>query len=222
MAGERRIPVHCDRVWVDGEDRIVVAARALPDWQATSFRRTAVVFRDVTYYVADVLSKDPGRPAPKNDRGFRYRLSPWPDSLMDRPSRTIVYDSAEVQRREREHRSTIMGVFASVSLISLCVPIYPLLGLLPSFIKAALQKRFQISSLTTTRWSLRVEYWIALAAAVTAFASLIAPVPIHPGPIWLAPITSLACLVDFFARWDRVNEREHLQYGFLEWLVHRL
>jgi hypothetical protein len=214
--------VHCDRVWVEGEDRIVVAARALPDWQVTNFRRTAVVFREETYYVAEILSKDPGRPAPQHDRGFRYRLTPWPETLKERPARTIVYNSAEVERREREHRSVIVRGFESVSVMSLCVPIYPLLGLLPSPIKTAIENRFYISALTTTRWSLRIEYWLGLLSAVAGFASVIAPVPVHPGPIWLAPVLSVTCLADYFARWDRVNERERVHYGFLEWLVHRL
>ncbi len=222
MAKERIVPVHCDRVVFDGDDRIVVAARALPEWQATKFRRTAVIYRDVTYYVAEVLSKDPGRPVPRDNRGFRYRLSPWPEELKDRPARTIVYDKSEVEKRERAARTAFHGTFESISLISMCVPIYPLLGLLPSSIKAAFEIRFHIVALTTTRWSLRLVYWTGLLLGTVTFANLIAPAPVHPGPIWLAPLASLVCLVDFFARWDRVNEREQLQYGFLEWLVHRL
>jgi len=210
--------VGCDRVEIVGGDRIVVAKRELSDWVAAKYRPTAVEYEGVRYFVAEVTPKGKGLAAPERGRGWRYRLVPWPSDRTDLPGREIRYDASLVERREEEFgRAVKLG-----SLIVPLVPLYPLLGLLPSGVKASLEQHFAIASITTTRWSLRLEYLIGLVFAAAIVPGLIFQFPIGLGPMWLPPIVCLIALGDAAMRYAQTTEPTSLQYGAFEWLFHRL
>ena len=138
-------PVAGDWIKPDGDDLIVIASERLPDWTATQFRKTAVIFEGTRYYVAEVFEPDRGRPRPEAGQGHRYRLSPWPDDLHDLPSNTVDYDESYVAARSARRQVSTRGL----GVYLLALPLRPLLGLLPSGMKCSLEARYQIDALST-------------------------------------------------------------------------
>jgi hypothetical protein len=206
----------CDWLFPDGDDVIVVAKRAMPKWEATQFRKTAVVLDGRRWSVAG-YEPPAGRVNPARGIGHRYRLTPWPDDLHDFPANTFDYDALHVTQREQVHRATVR-LFGKWLLLA---PFYPLLGLLPSRAKVALARSYGVRAQTSTRQSLRVEYIIGFICAGILVPQIILDDPLGVG-VLLPAIVGLCTLTDFLMRWDRSALDHPLQYGAFEWVFHRL
>ena len=206
-----------DWIQPEGEDLIVIASTELPKWTATRFRKTAVIVDGSRYYVAEVFERDRGRPRPKEGRGHRYRLSPWPADLFDMPSVTVDYDEAYVASLRVERGSAIRGL----SGFALLFPFYPLLGFLPANVKQSLQTHYGVDPTTTTRWSLRCEYLLGVVCLGLTVPQLIFDDPLGVGP-FAAPVSAAILLLDGAMRWERMKQPGHVQYGAFEWLFRRL
>lgn len=194
-----------DRVASRGEMLLVDAACEMPDWKATRYRRTAVVFRERTYFVASI-STGPGG-------GHRYVLEPWPEDMHDSPGRTIHYDEAYVRERDEQRRRRAR--IENESLVLYFVS--PLLGFLPSGLKLALNDRYGYHPVTVTGRSVFVERLLMLCLMVFVPLGLLAGIPIVPVAGLL-----LMVLVDLPIRQNRLLRGTMRQYGFWEWAIRRL
>jgi len=201
----RRVGI--DRVRREPDGCLVVeAAVEMPEWRASRFRPTAVLFEGERFAVRSHRS---------GGRGLHvYELAPWTDDGVERPGLEVEYDEAFVQQRQRRRSA---GRVADV-LAMLAVPLTPLLGLLPARAKAALHGVIGVHPATATRASITLEcVCAALCAALgvihIATAGLLTPELRHTS--WLLPLL----VVDAFVRYGVVLKDELSAPGFLEWLV---
>ena len=197
-----------DLVHFEGRRLVVETRSPMPDWRATSYRRTAVVYEDRTYYVA--TEHQAGR------RRFRYVLEPWPDDLHDRPARTVVYDDAYTAARNAGRGRA----WASLLLWPVLETTSPLFGCLWSGAKQRLQAELGIDAYRATRRSMLGEYLLSLSFAVLFFLLLLDPSLAPLSPL-SALATSVVALVDAAYRWNHVMDHPHEHVGVFEWLVVR-
>jgi hypothetical protein len=227
VAGERTRAIGTDKVLVKDDGAVVVhASSPMPDWRATRYRKTAVVFEDRTYFVATRTTLPGG--------WCRYLLQPWPEDLHDSPARTVLYDEAYVLEREERRRAQQKHEVRAVGLFAVAW----LLGFLPSGLKLRLNERYAIDPGTATRQSLFIQYLVALGL-LTVFA--IGFVAGALGPAFGAPsgaasgavftglfrptrllLTVVVLALDATIRTDRLQRGSMRQYGFGEWIFRRL
>jgi hypothetical protein len=194
-----------DRVRFSGDNLVVEAACEMPDWKATRYRRTAIVFRQRTYFVASSASQASGV--------HRYVLEPWPEDLHDEPGRIIDYHAAYALERDERRRRQARVERESLVLFFLS----PLLGFLPSGLKLALNDRYGYDPVTVTGRSLFIQRLLMLMLMALAPLSLFAGIPIAPVAGLL-----LMVLVDLVIRQGRQLRGTMRQYGFWEWAVRRI
>lgn len=118
-----------DTVHREGRRLIVQSPVPMPEWKASTFRRTEVVYRDEHYFVADVSKSTDGR--------HRYVLEPWPHGLCDRPSRTIRYEEEYIRLRDGNRARA----WAALLLWPLLLCANPVIGCLWAATKRGLQRR---------------------------------------------------------------------------------
>jgi hypothetical protein len=202
---EPRESVGSDRVSLIGDNLVVESPYEMPDWKATRYRRTAVVFRQRIYFVASSRSLASGV--------HRYVLEPWPEDLHDRPGRIIDYHAAYALERDEQRRRQARVERESLVLFFLS----PLLGFLPSGLKLALNDRYGYHPVTVTGRSLFIQRLLMLMLMALAPLSLFAGIPIAPVAGLL-----LMVLVDLVIRQGRQLRGTLRQYGFWEWAVRRI
>jgi hypothetical protein len=212
--------VGSDRFVVKGDTVVLYAACRMLDWKTTRYRKTAVVWRDRTYFVESQ--------GPVTGAGWRYVLAPWPEDLHDTPGRVVHYDARYVQERDALRREQQALERSAVGLWA----ISPLLGFLPSRVKLRLNERYGFHPVTVTDRSLLLEYAILVvllgAFVIFAMASGLAPVYGADGrrvggPSLVGLFLAAAFLaVDRIVRYDRLLTASMQQYGLGEWLVRRL
>jgi hypothetical protein len=208
-----------DRVERAGDDRIVYARRAMPDWEPRRYRRVQVTFHGEDYFVAAA--------APTGDGGCMYRLSPWTDDVVDRPAANIRYDLEYVLRRDRDRRSAQGNNLLRLVLI----PASPLLGFLPSRWKQWLQARLGINPAAVTAHSIYLEFGVmmALGGALVVYGVAGPMSQMYPGipgrleslfgemavifPLFFLLLIDVVCRIP-----NLLGDRPD-QTGFFEWLV---
>lgn len=94
-------------------------------------------------------------------------------------------------------------------------PLYPLLGLLPSRWKAALQNRYGLHPRTMTAWSLMLEY----AGIALAFAFLVIHVFTRIFDTFYLVAVLVILLPDVLVRYSILLENAAYPPGFYEWLL---
>jgi hypothetical protein len=184
---------------------VVVDSHAdMADWDFRDYRRTAIVFRDRTYFVAEKRLMPGG--------AYRYVLEPWHGGA-DVPGRTVLYDDAYAAARDAAGREGARRdrVGAALWFVS------PLLGLLPARAKLALNDRYAFDPPTVTRQSLFVErisvYCLGAFTLFGGFARL-------PFPLLLGLIAVIfAILADMIMRMGPAEGGEQEQPGFWEWAL---
>jgi hypothetical protein len=190
----------------------------MPDWKATRYRKTAVVFEERTYFVASRT--------PLSGGVWRYVLSPWPEDLNDEPGNVVHYDEAYVGEREagrqaqQRHEKRALGLFFVNSL----------LGFLFSGVKLRLNERYAIDPIAATRRSVFFEFLVLInlgaLLVIGSFASVLSGayagrlVEVFPLRILLFAAALVA--IDAVIRKDRLERGGMRQYGFCEWLFRRL
>lgn len=201
---EGRETVGRDTVHVGGRAVVVDSAADMPDWEFRDYRRTAVLFRDQRYFVAEKRLL-PGRK-------YRYVLAPWGD-LADLPGRTITYDDAYAAARDADARDGKRRDRVSAALFF----VSPLLGLLPARAKLALNDRYAFDPPTVTRQSVFLERIASYCLAVLIVLGNVARLP----EAWLAGLMVLAAavFVDMIMRVGPAEGGEQEQPGFWEWAV---
>ncbi len=193
-----------DAVRFRGSAVVVDSAADMPDWEFRDYRRTAVLFRDQKYFVAEKRLLPGG--------SYRYVLEPWVDGV-DVPGRTITYDEGYAAARDADARDAVRRDRASAALFF----VSPLLGLLPARAKLALNDRYAFDPPTVTQQSIFLERIAFYCLAALIVLGGVARLP----DAWLAGLMLLAAavLVDMIMRMGPSENGEQEQPGFWEWIV---
>jgi hypothetical protein len=204
MTEGRTETVGRDVVRFRGSAVVVESAADMPDWEFRDYRRTAVLFRERKYFVAEK------RLLP--DGGYRYVLEPWGD-LVDLPGRIITYHHAYAAARDAAVRDEARRDRVSEALFF----VSPLLGLLPARTKLALNDRYAFDPPTVTRQSIFLERIAFYCLSTLIVLGNVARLP----AAWLAGLIVLAAAVyvDMIMRTGAADGDEQEQPGFWEWAV---
>jgi hypothetical protein len=192
-----------DRLWRRGEQLVVDTAAEMDGWEVRHYRKTRIHFDGVAY---QILRQEATRQG-----GVRYHLEPWPQEPVDPPVREIDYDLEYVEARDAARkvlrRRSVSGEFLR--------PLFPLLGLLPSRWKAALQQRYGFHPRTMTAWSLRLEYvGILLDGAFLAMHAITG----RFDAFYLVAVMVIL-VPDAWMRYDSLLAEDAYPPGFYEWLL---
>ena len=204
MTEGRTETVGRDTVRFRGSAAVVESAADMPDWEFRDYRRTAVLFRDRRYFVAQKRLMPAG--------SYQYVLEPWGD-LVDLPGRTITYDDAYAAARDAEARDGKRRDRVSAALFF----VSPLLGLLPARTKLALNDRHAFDPPTVTRQSLFLERIAFYCLSTLIVLGNVARFP----AAWLAGliVLAVAVYVDMIMRTGPADGGDQEQPGFWEWAV---
>ena len=204
MPNGRTEAVGGDAVRFRGRAVVIESAADMPDWDFRDYRRTAILFRGQTYFVAEkrLLA----------DGAYQYVLEPW-GALVDMPGRTVTYDEGYAAARDGASRHEKRRDRASAALFF----VSPLLGLLPARAKLSLNDRYAFDPPTVTRQSLFLER-IAVYCLFTLI--VLGNVARLPSP-WLAGliVLAVAVYVDMIMRTGPADGGEQEQPGFWEWVL---
>ena len=204
MAEGRAEAVGRDVVRVRENAVVVDSAADMPEWEFRDYRRTAVVFRERKYFVAEKRLLPGG--------SYRYVLEPWVEGA-DVAGRTITYDEAYAATRDTDRRTATTRDRVSKALFF----VSPLLGLLPARAKLALDERYGFDPQAVTRQSLfvqRIFFYCLLAFIVLGrFARAL-----DGWDGWLMALTAVV-FVDLIMRLGPAENGEAEQPGFWEWAL---
>lgn len=206
----QRVRVGPDRVDRRGDSLFVRAACEMPDWRISEFRRTAVHFRGSRYAVTEHRLEQDGQHV--------YVLELWLEDRGSRPGHELEYDEAYVEARDRIRRARSR----SDVLAFVAAPFTPVIGLLPSGVKASWHGAIGIHPRTATGASIFLEYLIALVCMALALIHLVSGASEMTAELrfvfWLAPLV----LLDAAMRANSASDDSPRCYGFYEWLFRRL
>ncbi len=201
-----------DRVIEAGEGLVVSSTVDMPNWDVRDFRRTAIHFQGQKYFLTH-KEKAAGR--------FRYRLVPWTEDFEDIAGHVVEYDEAFVKDRDE-----VLRAQASARRLSVFFPFfYPVIGLLPGWIKRWLADSYGVSEEVTTQQSLFLEYAvIILAIAFVSITTMAGGMVGAQSPPWIAQLLKGSWLVffvvtpDAVVRHHKVLGESSYPWGFWEWL----
>ena len=130
---------------------------------------------------------------------------------MDGPALEIDYDLDYVKARDRARRALARRRVYRALLL----PLYPLLGLLPSRWKETLQERYGVHPRTMTGWSI----WLEFAAILlhVMFLALNTWTGIFDRSYLLAVLLVLS--PDALMRWSSLLGEDAYPPGFYEWIL---
>ena len=207
--GPRWQRIGVDRILREPDGLTVETASAMPEWRASHFRPTAVIFLGERF----VVRSHTVEPAERSGRHV-YELTPWPDDGVEPPGAVIEYDEEYVRARQR--RRSVVRV-ADVFEV-LAVLLTPLIGFLPSRAKAALHGSVGVHPITATRASILLEIvfmFLCCAFAMIYIMTMGMATSELVHSLWLVPLLGL----DTFMRYAAVLRDEMYPPGFLEWLI---
>jgi hypothetical protein len=194
-----------DRIRYHGRAVVVESAVDMGDWEFRAYRRTAVLFRDLRYFVSEK------RLLP--DGSYRYILEPWEPDLTDLPGTVIGYDETYVAARDLARREEARRDRESAALFF----VSPLLGFLPSRLKLALNDRYAFDPRDVTGQSLFLErvllYLLIALLAIGGFTRVLGG-----ALLWVAG-AAVGVAIDLVVRTGRLEVGEMEQPGFWEWIV---
>ena len=204
MTQGRTETVGRDAVRFRGSALVIDSAADMPDWEFRDYRRTAVLFRDRKYFVAEKRLLPGG--------SYRYVLEPWVDGA-EVPGRTITYNEAYAAARDAAAREGARRDRASAALFF----VSPLLGLLPARAKLALNDRYAFDPPTVTRQSVFLEriVFYGLSAFIMMGGFVRLPEALLAGLMLVAA----AVFVDMIMRMGPAEGGEQEQPGFWEWAL---
>jgi hypothetical protein len=209
MQGSKRL-VGKDRVILQETTLIIDSKADMPDWYARQYRHVAIKYKENYYYVIEKQQLE--------SRRYRYILELWPADLHDLPGKTIEYDVEYTQARD----SIAATIKRANQINQILTPFSPILGLLPEWIKLALEEKFGLNRWNITQYSVYLETLALINAGVLlVINTYVGDVAIFAFPglnmFWLYTYI-MVLLPDLIVRWDAVM-RESQAYGFYEWLI---
>ena len=195
-----------DTVHREGRRVIVRAAREMPDWTVSSFRRAEIRFEGEPYFVCEASRDD--------ERRFRYVLEPWPADLYDRPSHHLTYDAEYVALRDGGRaRAWIALLLWPLQMLTA-----PALGCLWNRTKRRLERHLGLNSGRATRVSLFCQYLVVLGLGLLAWLSLLDASLVGVSPFALFG-AAMVLLADAVMRYDHLQKNPEDLLGVGEWLA---
>ena len=198
--------------------RVIVFSRAdMEGWEVRAFRRATILFRGERYFVA---AKE------RRAGGFRYVLERRPAEADDDLGGAVIeYGAPFVAERDAARTARVAATGVQVFLL----PIYPLIGLLPSAVKRRLADRFGVSEERATAMSLWLELMTMFALGALLSIKSVAGVygqglGVRGGIPWLEDLGGFAAIAlaliapDLLVRYSRILAEDPRAYGFWEWL----
>lgn len=196
-----------DTIHREGCRVIVESPVLMPEWKASKFRPTEIVYQGDRFYVAEVSRGPDGR--------HRYRLDLWPEDLFDRPSRTILYEEEYVRLRDGDRSRAWLGLLAWPVLVLAS----PALGCLWNASKRGLQRRIGVDPRMSTLQSLFGEYVLALLLGVATYALMLGGSSVANASPLSTLAGSLVLLLDAAMRYDHLQKHPEDFLGVGEWLA---
>jgi hypothetical protein len=187
----------------------------MADWVISPHRPTSIRFHGDDFVLVEQRAPEDG--------GVCYVLQRSdPDAKLNCVGKTILYDLAYVRAREAELRE--QPLLASATAVLWCLA--PLLGLAPSALQRRWHRRYGLHPQTITWASVGAECLVVIcgALAITLQAVTFGGLS-QLGAGWLVPVfggASLLLVPDVVMRVSRLLGSGLWQYGFYEWLWHRL
>jgi hypothetical protein len=198
------IAIGSDYVGREGGYLVIYASVDMADWYVREYRKTAIFFEGERYFIASKSLLGDGR--------IRYVLEPWPDHLLDLPSGTICYDENYVRSRDEALKQIENSEYTRLFLL----PLYPLIGFLPSSLKLEIEDRYGIDAYRATVYSLWIEY---LCLFVHGALLVVATFTTMFNVFYLLGVIFLL-LPDTLLRYDHTQKESNSPFGFYEWLFH--
>jgi hypothetical protein len=190
---------------------ITTPVRDLPGWQVRKYRAPVVRFEGRSWRITTRT--------PLPDRTTRFELVAWDPGDGEIPGSELEYSPESVALRDhalklgrRRSRGTMLLNYVG-----------PLTGFLPASTKDRLEVRYGIDPGTSTKWSVFIQFLVAIGCFVlTSIGTMVIALG-YPSPI--APLVVLAigvlAAVDGSVRWGRLLSEERPAPGFYEWLFRR-
>ncbi len=204
--------VGADRVEMRGNDLTVITpVRHIAGWDVRKYRAPVVRFDGRTWRITN---KTIGA-----DKLTRYELVSWEPLDGELTGPEIDYTPDYVALRDhalaigrRRSRATMLLNYVG-----------PLTGFLPARTKARLETVYGIDPVVSTRWSVFIQYLVALAAfALGAIGQMVSGFGYSSGiPTLLVLAIGVIAGVDAAVRWGRLFAEERPAPGFYEWLFRR-
>ena len=198
-----------DRVELMGDRLTVVTPVAqMPGWEVRRYRAPVIRFDDRTWRITARTTLP--------DSTTRFELVAWDPGDGEIPGPEIEYSPEAVALRDlassigrRHSRGTMLLNYVG-----------PLTGFLPARIKDRFEVVYGIDSVASTKWSIFIQFLVALNAFVlTSIGTMVTgfgvPSPVVP---WLMPAIGLVAILDAGVRLGRVLSEERPPPGFYEWL----
>jgi len=201
-----------DRVELRGNLLIITTpVRDLPDWQVRKYRAPLIRFEGRSWRITSRTTLPDGT--------TRFELAPWDPRDGEIPGPEIEYSPEAVALRDqalaigrRRSRGTMLLNYVG-----------PLTGFLPARTKNRLEEVYGIDSVVSTKWSVFLEFLVALGAFVLTAIGLMVIALGYPSPIvpMLMVAIGIVTGVDAGVRLSRVLAEERPPPGFYEWLFMR-
>jgi len=198
-----------DRILRKGKQLVVCSKVDMGEWKVREIRKTVIYINDEAWcLVAKQFSAK---------EEVRYILDPWPDIASEIPGRIIRYDEEYVSARDNAVKKMRLEARIGPFLYLMS----PLIGFLPSRIKAKIEANFGVSARSATLASIIVELllcFIWVGAFLQIFANLIMLIP-GSAKLLLALIVSvLIVFIDLVMRYNSYLREDQSPLGMLEWV----
>lgn len=208
----RSLRIGRDRVELrDDSLTVITPVRQMEGWQVSRYRASVIHFDGRTWRVTKHTFGA--------DRLSRYELTRWEPSAEELTGPRIEYSPDDVTLRDfglrqgrRRGRVTLI-----LNLIG------PLTGYLPARIKDALETRYGIDPVASTKQSVLIQSLLVFVALVFAPFSQIFKINGLPGGFSMASSLVFAAVlgVDAVVRWSQALNEVRPPSGFWEWLFTR-
>jgi hypothetical protein len=199
-----------DKVHLVGAHVTIFATRAMPDWTVREFCLPPIYFQGNKYYLRRKL---PGPPP----YALRYELAPWHSGLGTESSRSITYNEAYVEQRERDFKTGRRDHHLNMGLL----PLYPFLGFCWSGFKQRVlgPLGFEPLAITMASIALGLGFFLLEAVFVVGFhMGFIGLILSSERLLLLDRILLLLVPLDCIMRYDHILRGDGSPDGFLEWM----
>lgn len=200
-----------DVVQRSGDRMTIIASAPMDGWEVRKYRAPVIRYQRRTWRIT-ARTIDP-------DKRIRYELEAWAPVAGDVTGPEIEYSEDYVALRDQ---ALTMGHRRSRGTMWLNY-IGPLTGFLPARVKGRLEAQYGIDPVTSTQWSVFIQFLVTLAGFV--LASIGQMVKIHGVDSGISGrlMVGIAVMVgvDAGVRLGRVLSEERPPPGFYEWLFKR-
>jgi len=181
----------------------------MDEWDVRHNRKTVVYINDEAWCLVEKQFF--------GKKEVRYILDPWPG--MEIPGRMIRYGEEYVSNRDEALKRMRLESW----LYPVLYVLKPLIGFLPSGVKAKIENVSGVSAREATMISILVEIFLFFASAIFGLVISADGVPAHNAIYWMGKIVFiqivflLLLLIDMLARYGSYLRDEGRPLGLFEW-----